>query len=69
MVRAALTQQAGRAREYFADVPPGSPSSALSKEGELAYFVPRHRMETRSAGDVAADLVAAFERVCALPQA
>jgi putative YphP/YqiW family bacilliredoxin len=62
-------EAAKRAREYFADVPPSSPSIALFKEGELAYFVPRHRIENRSAGDVATDLVAAFERICAVPQA
>jgi bacilliredoxin len=61
-------EAAKRAREYFADVPPSSPSIALFKDGELAYFVPRHRIENRSAGEVAADLAAAFERVCAVPQ-
>jgi len=55
-----------RAREYFADIPPSSPSIALFKDGELAYFVPRHRIENRSAEDVAADLTAAFERVAAV---
>ncbi len=53
-----------RARQFFADVPPSSPSLALFKDGELAYFVPRHRIENRSAEDVAADLSAAFERYC-----
>lgn len=51
-----------KAREQFADVPPSSPSIALFKDGELVYFVPRHRIESRSAEDVAADLVAAFDR-------
>jgi putative YphP/YqiW family bacilliredoxin len=51
-----------QARSYFADVPPSSPSIALFKDGELMYFVPRHRIESRSAEDVAADLTAAFER-------
>lgn len=51
-----------KAREYFADIPPSSPSIALFKEGELVYFVPRHRIESRSAEDVAADLSAAFDR-------
>lgn len=53
-----------RARQSFADVPPSSPSLALFKDGELAYFVPRHRIENRSAEEVAADLAAAFERYC-----
>ena len=51
-----------KAREYFSDIPPSSPSIALFKDGEMVYFVPRHRIESRSAEDVAADLTAAFER-------
>jgi putative YphP/YqiW family bacilliredoxin len=51
-----------RVRSYFADIPPSSPSIALLKDGELVYFVPRHRIESRSAQDVAADLTSAFDR-------
>lgn len=51
-----------KARDFFADIPPSSPSIALFKEGNLVYFVPRHRIESRSAEDVAADLTAAFDR-------
>lgn len=51
-----------KAREYFSDIPPSSPSIALFKDGELVYFVPRHRIESRSAEDVAADLTSAFDR-------
>jgi putative YphP/YqiW family bacilliredoxin len=51
-----------RARASFADVPPSSPSIALFKEGELVYFVPRHRIESRSAEDVSRDLTDAFDR-------
>lgn len=54
-----------RARSHFADIPPSSPSIALFKNGELVYFVPRHRIEGRSAEQVAADLTAAFERFSA----
>jgi putative YphP/YqiW family bacilliredoxin len=49
-----------RARAHFSDIPPSSPSMALFKDGELVYFVPRHRIEGRSAQDLAADLVSAF---------
>ena len=52
-----------RARSHFADIPPSSPSIALFKDGELVYFVPRHRIESRSAEQVAADLTAAFDRL------
>lgn len=51
-----------KARSFFADVPPSSPSIALFKDGELVYFVPRHRIESRSAEDVARDLTDAFDR-------
>ena len=56
-----------RARGFFADIPPSSPSIALLKGGDVVYFVPRHRIESRSAEDVAADLTAAFERYFAAP--
>jgi putative YphP/YqiW family bacilliredoxin len=51
-----------RARGYFAEIPPSSPSIALFKEGELVHFVPRHRIENRSATEVAEELRGAFER-------
>ena len=54
-----------RARDYIAGYPPSSPSVALFKDGELVYFVPRHRIEGRSAEDVAQDLRGAFARFCA----
>lgn len=53
-----------KAREYFPDYPPSSPSFVLFKDGEVATFVPRHRIEGRTPGDVAKDLVAAFEEHC-----
>ncbi len=55
-------ESTARARSFFADVPPSSPSIALFKDGELVYFVPRHRIESRSAEDVAQDLTDAFDR-------
>ncbi len=58
-----------RARGHFADIPPSSPSIALFKDGELVYFVPRHRIESRSAEDVAADLTGAFDRLFAVATA
>ena len=55
-----------QARSYFADIPPSSPSMALYKDGELVYFVPRHRIEGKMADEVAADLTNALdlERWC-----
>jgi putative YphP/YqiW family bacilliredoxin len=54
-----------KARSYFADVPPSSPSMALFKDGELVWFLPRHRIENRDAMQVADDLISAFEQHCA----
>lgn len=56
------TEATKQARSYFEDVPPSSPSIALFKDGELVYFVPRHRIESRTAEDVAVDLQSAFDR-------
>jgi putative YphP/YqiW family bacilliredoxin len=53
-----------KAREYFLPYPPSSPSIALMKDGELVYFIERHQIENRGAGDIAADLTAAFDRFC-----
>ena len=56
-----------RARGYFADIPPSSPSMALFKDGELVWFLPRHRIEGRDALAVAEDLRTAFAEHCAVP--
>jgi putative YphP/YqiW family bacilliredoxin len=53
-----------RARGYISDIPPSSPSIAFFKDGELVYFIPRHRIEGRDARAVAGDLVAVFEEHC-----
>jgi putative YphP/YqiW family bacilliredoxin len=53
-----------KARGYFAEIPPSSPSIAFFKGGELVFFMPRHRIEGRSAEDVAQDLTSAFQEHC-----
>lgn len=53
-----------RARQYFADYAPSSPSLALFREGEVVYFMHRHQIEGRSPQAIAADLTAAFDRYC-----
>jgi putative YphP/YqiW family bacilliredoxin len=60
------TEATARARGHFPDIPPSSPSIALFKDGELVYFVPRHRIEGKSAEQVAQDLTAAFDRYFAV---
>jgi putative YphP/YqiW family bacilliredoxin len=54
-----------RARSYFSQFPPSSPSIILFKDGEMVHFVPRHAIEGRDALSVANDLVAAFQKFCA----
>ncbi|HET8623992.1 MAG TPA: BrxA/BrxB family bacilliredoxin [Gemmatimonadales bacterium] len=54
-----------RARQYFADYAPSSPSMALFRDGEVVHFVHRHQIEGRSPHDIAANLTAAFDKYCA----
>ncbi len=53
-----------RARGAFPDIPPSSPSMAMFKDGELVYFLPRHRIEGQDLEGVARDLTSAFEQHC-----
>lgn len=50
-----------RVRGYWPDVPPSSPSFALLKDGKLVGFLPRHRIEGRTADQVASELAAMFD--------
>jgi len=53
-----------RAREWFGQIPPSSPSVALFKNGELVHFIPRFRIENRDADSIATDLTSAFDEYC-----
>jgi putative YphP/YqiW family bacilliredoxin len=53
-----------RAREFFAEYPPSSPSFAFFKNGEIKAMIPRHRVEGRSAQEVADDLTMVFNAFC-----
>lgn len=53
-----------RTREYIVGYPPSSPSVALFKDGDLVYFMERHRIEGRHPEDIAGDLREAYERFC-----
>ena len=59
------TDAAARARQYFSDYAPSSPSVALFRDGEVVHFVHRHQIEGRGPQDIARDLVAAFDKYCA----
>lgn len=54
-----------KVREYHAEAaPPSSPSIVIFKDGKVAEMFGRERIEQRSASEVAADLIAAFNRHC-----
>jgi putative YphP/YqiW family bacilliredoxin len=59
-------EAAQRARSYFTGYPPSSPQIALFKDGKLVFMLERHQIEGRSATDIAADLVGAFDQYCAV---
>ncbi len=54
-----------RARQYFAEYAPSSPSVALLRDGEVVHFIHRHMIEGKSPQEVAQQLVAAFDKHCA----
>ena len=53
-----------RARQYFGEYQPSSPSMALVRDGEVVHFVHRHQIEGQSPQAVAANLPRAFDRYC-----
>ncbi len=60
-------QAAQRARSYFTGYPPSSPQIGLLKDGKLVFMLERHQIEGRTAGEIADDLVGAFDRYCTGP--
>ena len=60
-------QAAQRARAYFTGYPPSSPQIGLLKDGKLVFMLERHQIEGRTAGEIADDLVGAFDRYCTSP--
>ena len=54
-----------RARDYITGYPPSSPSVALFKDGQLVWFLERHRIEGRSPQEIADDLRSAYAEHCA----
>jgi bacilliredoxin len=51
-----------RARQYFAEYQPSSPSMALLRDGEVVHFVHRHMIEGRSPQLIADELTKAFDK-------
>jgi putative YphP/YqiW family bacilliredoxin len=54
-----------RARSYFTGYSPSSPQIGLLKDGEVVFMLERWQIESRSADEIAHDLVNAFNRFCA----
>lgn len=55
------TEATAAFRHFIPDIPPSSPSFALFKDKELVYFIPKHRIEGRSADAVYNDLIAVMQ--------
>ncbi len=53
-----------RARQYFNEYQPSSPSMALFRDGEVVHFIHRHQIEGQSPQTVAANLTTAFDKFC-----
>jgi putative YphP/YqiW family bacilliredoxin len=53
-----------RARSFFSDYQPSSPSLAILKDGEVVHFVHRHQIEGKHPQQIAAELTAAFDAHC-----
>ena len=53
-----------RARSYFTGYAPSSPQIGLLKDGKLVFMLERHQIEGRTAGEIAVDLVGAFDKYC-----
>jgi putative YphP/YqiW family bacilliredoxin len=53
-----------RAREYFTNQPPSSPSFALMRDGQLVQMVHRHQIEGHSVEQVTHTLAEVFNQFC-----
>lgn len=53
-----------RARSYFGDYPPSSPSFAFLKDGEIVTMVERHEIEGSTPMEVISNLQAIFDMHC-----
>lgn len=54
-----------RARGYFTGYRPSSPSIAILRDGRVEYMMERHQIENRTPQQIAGELTAAFDRLCA----
>ena len=52
-------------RNFFDEVPPSSPSIAVLKDGELAYFIPREQIEDHPMEQIRDHLTQVLDQVAA----
>ena len=53
-----------QARGYFTGYAPSSPQIGMFKDGQLVFMLERWQIEGRSAQEISADLVGAFDKHC-----
>jgi putative YphP/YqiW family bacilliredoxin len=58
-----------KARGYFENHPPSSPSIGLLRDGKLVYLMPRSIIEQSTAPQIAEELTRAFDQFCAITTA
>ena len=54
-----------KARSFFAEFPPSSPSAALLKDGDVVWMLHRHQIEGRTPDQIAQSFKQAFAAHCA----
>lgn len=59
------TEATQKARTFFAEFPPSSPSFVLFKDGKAVHYTPRHAIEARDPQSVAGELTKVFDQYCA----
>lgn len=57
-----------RAREYFTEQPPSSPSFAIMRDGKFVHMIHRYQIEGHTSDQVAVTIAHAFDRFC-VPEA
>lgn len=57
-----------RAREYFTNQSPSSPSFAFLRDGEFKELIHRHEIEGKNPAEIAERLKSAFDTFCAKTQ-
>ncbi len=57
-------QATAKARSYFVGYQPSSPQIALIKDGDVVFMLERHQITGRSAEEIGAEVIQAFDKFC-----